>query len=546
MWISELQVTNLKSFADSGPLTLSKGINVIVGKNNAGKSTLLQAVLCLQSTNLQLFNHPKEAIRIGESESTIRIYLQDVRTTHLNSNGISDGDHGNVTISFNPGSFPRKFSFAPDGTNREVINEVEIITHQEPNNFILPYTMKRFAQGFNPLMGNNQPQQRYVLESLNQLADKIQPYTQSTYPDHERFDNLCQVFIGSPMGIIEGTNGHLPGIYTGQNGSIPLSQMGDGVPHILGLIVHLLKAKNKLFVIEELENGINPEPLKLLLEEIKRSAKERHNQFLISTHNNIVLQTLASEADCNIIEVTQRQIKPGDIPKSSCVQIERDDVEARRRVLANLGYSLADSDMFDGWLILEEASAEKVIRKFLIPHFAPKLINVLGIIATKGYEQVENQFMALAQNFLYLHLTPAYKKRIWVIIDGGESEKQRIERLQQEYKSWPPEHFDQFSEHDFEKYYPSCFQGEVERVLGLRDNSKEAKKGKRREKNELLTKVMAWIDEDIDRAKREFASSAQEIIAKIKNIENRLIGIMAESHQDSTLMLTTAETRAEA
>lgn len=523
LWISELQVINVKSFADSGLLKLSKGINVIVGKNNAGKSTLLQAVLCLQSTNQQPFIQPKEAIRIGTSESTVRIHLQDVKTAYLKKKGISDGDHGNVTISFTSDSLPRKFTFAPDETNREAITDVEIITHQEPNNFILPYTMKRFAQGFNPLTGSNlSQQQRYVLESLSQLADKIQPYTQSTHPDHERFDELCLGFIGSPMGIVEGTNGHMPGIYTGQDGSILLSQMGDGVPHIVGFIVHLLKAENKLFVIEELENGINPEPLKLLLEEIKRSAKARHNQFLISTHNNIVLQTLASEEDCKIIEVTQAQIKPGDIPVSSCLQIERDDVEARRRVLANLGYSLADSDMFDGWLILEEASAETVIRRFLIPEFVPKLINVLGIIATGGYTQVKNQFMALAQNFLYLHLTPAYQKKIWVIIDAGEDESKVIQGLRDNFKGWPPEHFDQFGAHDFERYYPSCFQEEVEKILALPDNGKEAKKQKQEAKKELLVKVMKWIDEDVDRAKQEFQSSAQEVIGKLKNIECRL------------------------
>ncbi len=523
MWISELQVINVKSFADSGLLKLSKGINVIVGKNNAGKSTLLQSVLCLQSTNQQPFYQPKEAMRIGASESTVRIRLQDIEAAYFNTKGISDGDHGDVTISFTSDSLPRVFTFTPEGTDSEAIPDVKLITHQEPNNFILPYTMKRFTQGFNPLTGTNQTQPKYVLESLNQLADKIQPYTQSTHPDHEQFDKFCQGFIGSPMGIIEGTNGHLPGIYTGQHGSIPLSQMGDGVPHIVGLIVHLLKAEKKLFVIEELENGINPEPLKLLLEEIKRSAKERQNQFLISTHNNIVLQTLASEADCNIIEVTQAQIRPGEIPESSCVQIEKGDVEARRRVLMNLGYSLADSDMFDGWLILEEASAETVIRKFLIPQFAPKLINVLGIIATRGYTQVENQFMALAQNFLYLHLTPAYEKRIWVIIDAGERENQVIERLRHDFKSWPPEHFDQFGEHDFEKYYPSCFQDEAEKILTLPDNSEEAKKKKQEAKNALRIKVMKWIDEDISRAKQGFQSSAQEVIDKLKNIESRLL-----------------------
>ena len=524
MWISELQVINVKSFADSGLLQLSKGINVLVGKNNAGKSTLLQSVLSMQSTNQSHpFGQPSGARRIGTSESTACIHLQDIEAAYFNTKGISDGGQGNLTISFASDGLPRTFTFTPEGTNSAAIPDVKLITHQEPDNFIFPYTIKRFAQGFNPLMSNNPPQPKYVLESLTQLADKIQPYTQSTHPLHEQFDKLCQGLIGSPMGIIEGTNGHLPGIYTSQNGSIPLSQMGDGVPHIVGLIVHLLKAEKKLFVIEELENGINPEPLKLLLEEIKRSAKERQNQFLISTHSNIVLQSLASEEDCKIIEVTQAQIKPGEIPVSSCIQIERDDVEARRRVLMNLGYSLADSDMFDGWLILEEASAETVIRKFLIPQFAPKLINVLGITATRGYTQVENQFMALAQNFLYLHLTPAYEKRIWVIIDASERENQVIERLRHDFISWPSEHFDQFGEHDFEKYYPSCFQDEAEKILTLPDNSEEAKKKKQEAKNALRIKVMKWIDEDISRAKQEFESSAQEVIGKLKKIECGLL-----------------------
>src|SRR5258708_4968707 len=179
--------------------------------------------------------------------------------------------------------------------------------------------------------------------------------------------------------------------------------------------------------------------------------------------------------------------------------------------------------MFDGWLILEEASAETVIRKFLIPQFAPKLINVLGIIATKGFDQVENQFMALTQNFLYLHLTPAYKKRIWVMIDGGESEKQSIERLRHDFPSWPLEHFDQFGEHDFEKYYPSRFQAEVERIFALRDNSNSAKKQKQNKKKDLLMKVMAWINEDISLAIQEFETSAQEVISKLKNIESKLL-----------------------
>ena len=534
MWISELRVRNVKSFADSGPIQLSKGINVVVGKNNAGKSTLLQSVLCMQSTNQQ---HPfiqlADAVRIGTSEAAINLHLKDINDAHFNANNTNDGrnvkkfsngEEGDLIISFSAISQPLVLTFITKGTKNAVNSYTMTTTHREPNEFILPYTVRRFSQGFNPLMSNNPSQPKYVLELLAQLAEKIQPFTQSTHSLHDQFDKLCQGLIGSPMGIIEGANGHLPGIYTNHDGSIPLSQMGDGVPHIIGLIIHLLKAEKRLFVIEELESGINPEPLKLLLEEIKRSAKERQNQFIISTHSNIVLQSLASEKDCTIIEVSQIHNQRGGIPESFCIQIEGNDVEARRHVLTNLGYSLADSDMFDGWLILEEASAETIIRKFLIPQFAPKLANVLGIIATKGYQRVESQVTALEQNFLYLHLTSVYKERIWAIIDGGENEKQVIESLQKKFKSWSPEHFDQFNEHDFEKYYPSCFQDDVEVISNIAGNNRDSRKLKQDKKKELLNKLMKWIDEDMVRAKREFEFSAQEVINKLRKIESQLSG----------------------
>jgi hypothetical protein len=116
----------------------------------------------------------------------------------------------------------------------------------------------------------------------------------------------------------------------------------------------------------------------------------------------------------------------------------------------------------------------------------------------------------------------AFQKKIWVIIDAGEDESKVIQGLRDNFKGWPPEHFDQFGAHDFERYYPSCFQEEVEKILALPDNGKEAKKQKQEAKNALRIKVMKWIDEDISRAKQGFESSAQEVIGKLKNIESRL------------------------
>jgi len=43
MHISSLKVSNYKSFRESDPINLSKGFNIIVGKNNSGKTALAEA-----------------------------------------------------------------------------------------------------------------------------------------------------------------------------------------------------------------------------------------------------------------------------------------------------------------------------------------------------------------------------------------------------------------------------------------------------------------------------------------------------------------------
>ncbi|MEA5554664.1 AAA family ATPase [Anabaena cylindrica UHCC 0172] len=52
MYIKKLQVFNYKSYSDSGSgeMEFSPGINIIVGKNNAGKTSLLE-VLTLDFEN---------------------------------------------------------------------------------------------------------------------------------------------------------------------------------------------------------------------------------------------------------------------------------------------------------------------------------------------------------------------------------------------------------------------------------------------------------------------------------------------------------------
>jgi hypothetical protein len=193
--------------------------------------------------------------------------------------------------------------------------------------------------------------------------------------------------------------------------------------------------------------------------------------------------------------------------------------EERRQVLEDLGYDFFDFDLWKGWLFLEESSAEIIIRDYLIDWFVKPLKNKIRTFSANGTASIIPKFEDFDKLFIFLHLEPTYKNRVWVIIDSGEEENKIIEKLANKYtkSGWSKSNFGQFREHDFEKYYPSVFQPKVEDIL------KEKDKQKRRElKKQLLEDVKLWIVSDENTAKEQFKESAKEVIEKLKLISKEI------------------------
>jgi predicted ATP-dependent endonuclease of OLD family len=60
MWIFAIDLKCIKSFHEAY-INLSKNINIIIGSNNCGKSTILQSVLSLQN-----FQYSSISVRLQE------------------------------------------------------------------------------------------------------------------------------------------------------------------------------------------------------------------------------------------------------------------------------------------------------------------------------------------------------------------------------------------------------------------------------------------------------------------------------------------------
>jgi hypothetical protein len=269
-----------------------------------------------------------------------------------------------------------------------------------------------------------------------------------------------------------------------------------------------------LFLIEEIENDLHPRALKGLLEIIV--AKSKSNQFIVSTHNNIVVRHLGSAPDAKVYSLEMNLHPETSLPICGCVPVGNSP-EQRVSLLENLGYEIYDSWLWQGYLLLEESSAEKVIRDFLIPQFFPGLGEKLKTIAASGVDDVEPRFHDFLSLFVFIHTAQIYRQRAWVATDGDPAGQKVVTRLKEKFADWPDNHFRSFQAANFENYYPKRFSSEVSSALGIGHGPE-----KQAAKKKLLDQVMAWAQQNVPLAKEEFARSAKEVLDFLREIETKL------------------------
>ncbi|WP_291518760.1 AAA family ATPase [Acidovorax sp.] len=501
MRVTSLQLTEFRSFVDMEPIALS-AVNVFIGANNSGKTSVLRALYLLQQSGDAIYPD----VRVGSETATVRIGLEDV-------SGLNWGSLGNGLVTITLNSPNRRdggvqINFASTNGNNYGL---AVLKAEEPHHFVVPFLSKRKTATYQEDIRIQFAMQ--VTPSMAYLPAKLSRISNPSFPGYEKYRETCTAILGFMVTATPSENGQRAGVYLPSRETIAIEQMGEGVPNIVTLLADLALSEGKLFLIEEPENDLHPTALKALLELIVESSKS--NQFVISTHSNIVLRHLGAIASTLVYEVSA---VPGRMPTEAVIRAIEPTPQARLEVLRDLGYSFSDFDLWDGWLFLEEASAERIIRDYLIPWFAPKLSRV-RTLATGGTGNIEPTFTDFYRLARFSHLEQAYTGAAWVRVDGDESGQKVVAQLRKCFPSWAADHFNCFSQSQFEHYYPSVFRQQVAQALAVSDRQK-----RRDAKKQLLEDVRNWLDEDQTRAKAVLTECAQEIIVDLQKIESQLFG----------------------
>ncbi|MFF3514801.1 ATP-dependent endonuclease [Streptomyces sp. NPDC002573] len=511
MKISRIRLTNWKSFADTGELEMDR-INVIVGRNNSGKSAILRALMLMQTQGTSTSN-----VRLGAPYAAVKVTLtgdslSDDLVRHFRSGTITQDE---AVLTMTLGASPDgNTAFTQANRQFDVFGNNYSPPHiepHEPRNFIYPYFSKRKVGSFNQQVDRNVT--NAVNETLDNLVAKVDRLASPDYFGEKEYTELCRRVLGFRIGAYASTGGKQAGLSIGRFDHIALEEMGEGVSSLLGLITDLCMADGHLFLIEEPENDVHPESLKALLNVIIEKSAE--NQFIITTHSNIVTRYLGAAENSKLF-VVESDFETQKTPTSNIREIDSDP-DSRIAVLRDLGYELSDFYLWDGWLILEESSAQTVIQ-YLIEWFVQRLMRV-RIVSASGVDNVEPMLKEYRRLFLFAHLEPHYKERTWAIVDGDDAGTRVVASLKKDLRSWPQDRFRALGEKNFEYYYPPQFRDEADAALALTDKAK-----KKEAKRVLVNKVDQWCKENPGEARAAFDQSAAEVIAILKEIDDSLFG----------------------
>jgi energy-coupling factor transporter ATP-binding protein EcfA2 len=504
MWVNRLTIQNIRCF-DRAKINLSGNINLLVGENNSGKSTIIKSIFMVQNPSIL---RPHDC-RTQGANGIIRLDFKIITEGTANPSKYFGKIVQAVTCNISPKKSSLSAVLQGEDSNKEV--EMDWISSKAPDNFIYPIFSKRKAPNYSEEV--NAERVSEVRDDFHGLYAKVSDISTITHPGNKLYVKACNNILGFIVGTFASQGGRKAGFV--QDGvQFPLDSLGEGVANVVGILVDLCTAKGKLFLIEEPENDIHPKALKGLLELIIESSSS--NQFIISTHSNIVTSILGGHKDSRIFNVEVNYEKSP--PLSSIKTIGNTPYE-RRELLESLGHSMLDFNLWEGWLFLEESSAERIIREYLMPWFTESLCNRIRTFSAGSLSRIKRKFERFHELFVFVHLSPAYEGRVWVIIDGGSTEEEVIKDMRKKFSTWGEDHFQQFSRHDFEEYYPPDFQEDFKTIVDIQDRIERQIR-----KEELLEKVVKWIGDNEDKAKESFQESASEVIDKLREIEAKLKG----------------------
>lgn len=294
-----LDSLEIKGYRCFEHLTIEKlgRVNLIVGKNNVGKTALLEAlwiysqcknannirqtlnkILLSRNETLEVVKSPDEDnIREATSYSGLFYNLPNLVTELSPNIKIGSKKQSNKVVKFSQHSLI-EISLGKKNTTTCSINS----SQNEKSLFI---QMEGIDEKSLPRIWDEITQHEFDSDIINKVLESLNKIIPNKITNLEfSVDNQM---LPKRFPLIDSTNFILP---------IPLKSYGEGMNRLFGIIIALIYCKNGILLIDEIESGLHYSVLPDVWKLIFKTAKDLNVQVFATTHSKDCIEAFAQAA----------------------------------------------------------------------------------------------------------------------------------------------------------------------------------------------------------------------------------------------------------
>lgn len=329
-WLEALTLYNVRSFNGGHELTGFAQLNILIGKNNSGKSNIMAMLRRLSSV------HRDAAPLLQVSTSSSQLKDTDAQGIRFQLSDIRHG-HQHATVSY-------QAKYPTDLRWTFMISAVHSLLEKH-GNIEVGVDGKKFLPGRLTNLPNTRPLFGFEIEKRkasilrigcgvlyvpslltarggvysangelaytgDTLANDISVWDSRTVGGsmhstarREEFESYCSLILGSKVRVwVKYGDSRLElQVQIDNEPIVPLSAMGDGVFQAMRIAGALVTLRRGILLLEEPDLGLHPSAHRGLVQALKRATEI---QVFLTTHSNHILDT--TTADTRIYKVSKQ------------------------------------------------------------------------------------------------------------------------------------------------------------------------------------------------------------------------------------------------
>jgi predicted ATP-dependent endonuclease of OLD family len=334
-----IKAANLKCFGDTPQgFEVIKSMNVIIGRNNTGKTTLLDTIAFAKNP----IGDPDVRHLGKEPSSIVTLHVRDGMEHHIGAIPYikQNQDHARLILQKRSLSWTRR----PQGSFELITDHLKFQIGDPVCNQIVSLIRKALESALDSTQIVSVAADRDILPERDEQpwcaceAKDLSPSGSGATRIMQRMLNndkhedraFVRDVILDELNHIYGPDGGFVRLYTvrrekdqkeiwevfleAANGAqVPVSKMGSGVKsillallalHVVPRIAPIPELGNYVFLFEELENNLHPAIQKRLFRYLRQFAEDKKCTMCITTHSHVVIDLFSRDPAAQILHVT--------------------------------------------------------------------------------------------------------------------------------------------------------------------------------------------------------------------------------------------------